>query len=537
MTSDDPGLPSDPTAEREYARPPGVEDSFAPREPEPPYSPPPPTVSPQERAAFGRPAGTDAQFAPRPGERIAPAHRIAAPPVPPGLVREYGRPAGADAFDPEPGTRIYPSGREPESPWWKADARRDPWRDPRSPFWLGRPAVFAGGRPSQLVPDEDSEQDDGVAVVPDEEAAPEAATAVRGGRFGLSALALALIVALVAGALGGGTGYWFATRAHGALHNGDLKLAKTGTPANRAPGSVADIVKRVSPAVVSVQEHTDDVDGIGAGVVIDKGGYILTNSHVVDEAVSQHGSIYVTFADTSRITARVAGRDPRTDLAVLKVDKPKLTIAALGDSDTLAVGDPLIAIGSPLGLRSTVTTGIVSALDRPLPEGNDPNDPVIDAIQTDAAINPGNSGGALVDASGAVVGINTANISQSALQGGPNDSVGLGFAIPINQARTIAEALIRTGKVVHASIGLQARSATVGLRDGAYVSQVVPEGPADQAGLKAGDVITVVDSTLVESSYRLTVVVQQHQPGDTVKVRYYRGNKESDVTVSLGTDR
>ncbi len=535
MTSDDPGEPSDATAEREYARPPGLDDSFAPRDPEPLYSPPPPTVSPEERAEFGRPTGTDAEFAPLPGERIAPAHRVVAPPVSPGLSREYGRPAGAEAFDPEPGSRISPRGREPESPWWKADARRDPWRDPRSPFWLGRPAVFAGGRPSQLPPDEDAEQADEIAP-PEDEAAPELVKAVRGGRFGLSALLLALVVALVAGALGGGAGYWFATRAHNALHNGDLKLAKTDTPANRPPGSIADIVQRVSPAVASIEEHTDDLDGVGAGVVIDKGGYILTNNHVIEDAATQRGTIYVTFDDKSRVTARVAGRDAKTDLAVLKVDRSKLTVASLGDSDKLAVGDPLIAIGSPLGLRSTITAGIVSALDRPVAESNDPNAAVIDAIQTDAAINPGNSGGALVDASGAVVGINTANLSQSVLQGGPNDSVGLGFAIPINQARSIAEALIHTGKVVHASIGLQTRSATVGLRDGAYVSQVVPEGPADQAGLKAGDVITVVDSTLIESSDRLKVVVLQHKPGDTVKVRYYRGNKESDVTVSLGSD-
>jgi len=191
-----------------------------------------------------------------------------------------------------------------------------------------------------------------------------------------------------------------------------------------------------------------------------------------------------------------------------------------------------------LGLRGTVTSGIVSALDRPLPEGSDPNDPVINAIQTDASINPGNSGGALVDASGAIIGINTANLSESALQGGPNEGVGLGFAIPINEARPVAEALIHTGNVVHATLGLQARSAntTDRVHDGAYVSQVQPEGPADQAGLKTGDIITVVDSTLIESSYRLTVVVLAHQPGDKVKVRYYRGAKEHDVTVTLGRD-
>jgi serine protease Do len=539
MSADDavpPSVPADPAAEREYARPPGVEESFAPHEPEPIYSPPPPTVSPEEHAEFRRPAGTDAEFAPLPGERIPPAHRVVAPPVSPALTRDYGRPAGSGAFDPEPGSRINPRGREPESPWWKPDARRDPWRDPRSPFWLGRPAVFAGGRPSQLPPEEDAEQGEELPL--EEELAPEPVKAVRTGPFGLSALVLALVVALVAGALGGGAGYWFATRAHSALHNGDLKLARTGTPANRPPGSVADIVQRVSPTVVSIEERTDQVDGVGAGVVIDKAGYILTNNHVIEDAAIGHGDIWVTFDDKSRVTARVVGRDTKTDLAVIKVNKSKLTVASLGDSSKLAVGDPVIAIGSPLGLRGTVTSGIVSALDRPLPEGSDPNDPVINAIQTDASINPGNSGGALVDASGAIVGINTANLSESVLQGGPNEGVGLGFAIPINEARPIAESLIHTGKVVHATIGLQTRSAstTDGVHEGAYVSQVQPEGPADQAGLKAGDVITVVDSTLIESSYRLTVVVLAHKPGDKVKVRYYRGAKKFDVTVTLGAD-
>jgi serine protease Do len=531
MTSDDPGQPSDATADQDYARPPGVDDSFAPRESEPLYSPPPPTVSPEERAEYGRPAGTDAEFAPLPGERIPPAHRVASPPVSAGLSREYGRPRGADAFDPEPGSRIAPRGREPESPWWKPDARRDPWRDPRSPFWLGRPAVFAGGRPAQLPPDEDAEREDEPEVLleEEEELAGAPAKVVR-GRFGLSALMLALIVALVAGALGGGAGYWIANRAHGALHNGDVKLAKTGTPANRPPGSDAYLVKRVSPAIVTIDIHTQQEDGTGAGIVVDKHGYILTNNHVVqDVAADPTATMFVTFNDMSRVPAKIVGRDPKTDLAVIKVDKDKLTVASLGDSDKLALGDPVIAIGSPRGLRGSVSKGIVSGLDRPVPEP-DPNGAVLDAIQTDAAINPGNSGGALVDASGAVVGVNTLILSPT------EGSSGLGFAIPINQARPIAETLIHGGTVQHASIGLQTRSSMASLRLGAFVNQVSPEGPADQAGLKAGDVITLVDSTLIDSSDRLTVVVQSHKPGDTVKVRYYRGNKESDVNVVLGTD-
>ena len=535
-------LDSDEAANAAWMRPSDVADSFGPREREPLYSPPPPTVSPEERAEFGRPAGSGEAFAPLPGERIPPAHRTVSPPVHPGLTREYGRPPGLGEFDPEPGTRISPQLHKPESPWWKPDARRDPWRDPRSPFWLGRPAVFSGGRPAQVEPAEDTEQAGDEFPSPIEESEDEelSTKAVRGARFGLSALLLTLIVALVAGALGGGTGYWLATRAHSALHNSDIKLAQTDTPANRPPGSVAEISKRVSPAVVSIQEHTADLDAVGAGVIIQRAGYILTNNHVISDAATNHGQIFVTFADKSRLSAKVVGRDTKTDLAVIKVDKAKLTVATLGDSGKLAVGDPVIAIGSPLGLRGTVTSGIVSALGRPLPvsgEGSDTN-AVIDAIQTDAAINPGNSGGALVDAAGAVVGINTAAVSPSVVQGGPNGSVGLGFAIPINGARVIAEELIHTGKAEHASIGIQARSSTDGLRDGAYVVQVVSDGPADQAGLKTGDVITLVDTTLIDSREQLAVTVQEHKPGDKVKVHFYRENstKESAVTVTLSSD-
>lgn len=533
MTSDEPGQPSDPAADREYARPDGVEDSFAPRAPEPLYTPPPPTVSPEERAEFGRPAGRDEPFAPLPGERIAPAHRVAVPPVPAGMSREFSRPSGAEGFDPEPGTRLYPSGRPPESPWWKADARRDPWRDPRSPFWLGRPAVFAGGRPAQLAPEQDSEADDELPTA-DEETPDEPVKAVRGGRFGLSALLLALVVALVAGALGGGAGYWFSVQGHKGLHNGDVKLAKTGTPANRPKGSVADIAKQLTPAVVLIEGKNGQEAGIGSGVVIQGAGYILTNNHVV-APFTQKNQLTVTFSDKTQAVGRIVGQDSRTDLAVIKVDKAKLTVARLGDSSQLAVGDPVVAIGAPLGLGWTVTQGIVSALDRPQLVDNGV---VLDAIQTDASINQGNSGGALIDASGAVIGINSAGLSQSVLQGGPPGSVGLNLAIPINQARPIAETLIHGDKVVHASIGMVTVSTltTDSVHDGAYVKQVVPEGPADQAGLKTGDVVTVADSTLIDTFERLAVVVMQHKPGDKIKVRYYRGNKESDATITLAAD-
>jgi S1-C subfamily serine protease len=524
----------------DFARPDGVFGSFEPQRAEPAYAPPPPTVSPEDRTAFGRPAGA-AEFAPPPGERLAPRHGVVVPPVPPGSGQTFGRtPASSDGFDPAPGTRIAPSGRPAESPWWKPGAVRDPWRDPASPSWLGRPAVLSSGQLSQLDPLEDSEFDDddtGLEAAGDDETPDEPKSRrIRIGRFGLSAFILSLVVAIVAGAAGGGVGYWLFARAHGVLHNKDVSLSKTDTPANRPPGSIASIVQKVGPAVVSIDVHTADLSGTGSGVVIDKDGDILTNNHVVSAAASG-GTLQVTFTDQDTVPAKIVGRDPETDLAVIKVDYDKLTVATLGDSSTLAQGDPVIAIGSPLGLRNTVTSGIVSALDRPVAVSGDESDTnaVLDAIQTDASINPGNSGGALVDAAGAVVGINSAIASLPSSGSGQSGSVGIGFAIPINEARTIATELIKTGKAVHASIGINGSAVTDGSRQGAYVAQVIPGGAADKAGIKAGDVITLADSTLVTSAAELTVVVQKHKPGDVIKVRYYRGNAETDVNVTLGS--
>jgi S1-C subfamily serine protease len=249
----------------------------------------------------------------------------------------------------------------------------------------------------------------------------------------------------------------------------------------------------------------------------------------------------VRFNDQSVEDARVVGRDPKTDLAVLKVEKPGLTVASLGDSGSIEVGDPVIAVGSPLGLAGTVTSGIVSALDRPVRlggegsnSGSDTN-AVINAIQTDAPINPGNSGGALVDGSGAVVGINSAiaTISSGAGQSG---SIGLGFAIPINEARDIAQQLIRTGKVQHATLGVTASSVTDGARDGALVQSVAAGSAAAAAGIKGGDVITKVGDTLVGGADDLVVQVRTRKVGEKVELTYVRSGKTSTVTATLKSD-
>jgi S1-C subfamily serine protease len=474
-------------------------------------------------------------FAPLPGERIDPRHVDVAHPVHPMLSDAFGRTGreGTDGFEPAPGTRLG-ARVEAESPWWKPDAERDPWRDPGSPFWLGQPAVYSAGQPAQLDPAADHEFDDDEPAPPDDAEVDPEPSGRRRGRFGLTALLLALIVAIVAGGLGGGLGTWLTRRADDAVHSSDAKLGKSSNAVTRPPGSVADIAGRVLPAVVSIDVRTSDAEDTGSGVIIDKAGYILTNNHVISAAATS-GTITVTYNDGSSEVARVAGRDAQTDLAVLKVTNTKLTVAALGDSSKLAVGDPVIAIGSPLGLQGTVTSGIVSALDRPVHvsgDGSD-SDAVIDAIQTDAAINPGNSGGALVDATGSVVGINSAIASLGGSSGGQSGNIGVGFAIPIDEARTIAQQLIATGKAVHPDVGLATRSVTNGSHEGAYIVQVVPGGPAAAAGLKEGDVITAVAGTTVTSSDEFTVAIQSHKPGDEVALTYFRGSTQATAVVTL----
>jgi S1-C subfamily serine protease len=238
------------------------------------------------------------------------------------------------------------------------------------------------------------------------------------------------------------------------------------------------------------------------------------------------------FPHGQRVPGKIVGRDPESDLAVVKASVTGSTVAQLGDSSKLRVGDSVIAIGSPLGLAGTVTTGIISAKDRPvrLSGGESDTNAVIDAVQTDAAINPGNSGGALVDATGAVVGINSAIRT---LGGEASGSIGLGFAIPINYARQVAEELIRTGKVVHTTIGVNAKSATDGTTDGAQVQNVMDGGPAAKAGIAEGDVITKVGDRVVGNADELVVAVQSHDVGETVPISLTRSGKAFQVRVVL----
>jgi len=265
--------------------------------------------------------------------------------------------------------------------------------------------------------------------------------------------------------------------------------------------------------------------GLGSGVVITADGYILTNNHVIEDADDVRVSIGES---TKRYEARVVGRDSFTDLAVLKIDATGLSPAVFGDSEQLQVGDVVLAIGNPFGVGQSVSRGIVSALSRGVGIG-----PIEDFIQTDAAINPGNSGGALIDTEGRVVGINTAILSRS---GG---FAGVGFAIPINLVRNIAEQLVNKGRVDRAFLGVAPQDITdeltaqFGAEKGAIISEVTPDSPAEKAGLKAGDVITKVDQTEIRDSRHLLLTIGQISPESQATVEYLRDGKKGSVRATL----
>ena len=475
---------------------------------------PAPQPTPAQAGAFGRPERVTGSFA---GDRPPPAPRPVPPPPPEALLRAFGPPVpGRQGLQEPPGGR--PGRRRTATgPWWKADAASDPWRDPASPAGLGAPAVY----------DEDSQPG---PIVLDAHGRRK----VRLRDLSVRLMTLVVLGLLVVGIVGGGVG-WYLTRTadETPLFTPGTTLSQVEPGITREPGSVSDIADAVIPAVVSIEVRVGQAGATGSGVVIDgENGYIVTNNHVISGADGVEGAeIRAVFSDGSGSAARIVGRDPASDLAVVKVEKPGLVTAAMGRSDDIVVGDPVVAIGSPLGLAGTVTSGIVSALERPVRlsgEGTDTN-AVISAVQTDAPINPGNSGGALVDASGALVGINTAIAST-----GTGGSIGLGFAIPIDTVKRVAEQLISTGSAVHATLGVNARSVTDGTRDGALVLNVEPGSAAAQAGIREEDVIIAVDDTPVGSSEELAVAVDAREPGEEVVIELIRGGSSRTVQATLG---
>jgi len=349
-------------------------------------------------------------------------------------------------------------------------------------------------------------------------------------------LRTAILIALVVGVVGGA----FGASSSGSLFGRSVNLVKTTSAVERPAGSVAEIAQRVLPSVVSIEAQSGRGGSTGSGFIIDSRGYILTNNHVIASSAMSGGDIRVRLSDGFSYDARVIGRDSSYDLAVIKIVAPNLKALQFGDSDEVAVGDSVIAIGSPLGLSGTVTLGIISAKDRAVTAGGDDAESAfINALQTDAAINPGNSGGPLVNSTGAVIGVNSAIASLGTSFSGQSGSIGLGFAIPINQARKTADQLIKTGKATYPVMGISVDMNYSG--DGAMIAKtgvaIVPGGAAAKAGLKAGDIITEIDGRAITSSDELIVAIRSHNVGEKIEVTYKRDGVSKTVTLTLSASK
>ncbi|MGW1496621.1 trypsin-like peptidase domain-containing protein [Streptomyces sp. NPDC002402] len=360
-----------------------------------------------------------------------------------------------------------------------------------------------------------------------------------------SLLVGAVLLALVAGGIGGGIGAYI--ERNGGITDIELPQASKDN-GHRAPDSVAGIAASALPSVVTLHVSGSGAQGTGTGFVLDQQGHILTNNHVVDPAGSA-GEISVTFSGGETAKATLVGKDSGYDLAVVKVTGVShLKPLPLGNSDSVQVGDPVVAIGAPFDLQNTVTSGIISAKERPITAGGEKGDgsdvSYVDALQTDAPINPGNSGGPLVDTKARVIGINSAIRAAdtgSGPEGGQAGSIGLGFAIPINQGKRVAEELINTGRATHPVIGVSLDMKYTG--DGARVGEkskdgtpsVSPKGPSAKAGIKPGDVITKVDGQRVHSGEELIVKIRSHRPGDRLELTLVRGGRERTLTLTLGS--
>jgi len=331
-------------------------------------------------------------------------------------------------------------------------------------------------------------------------------------------------------------------------------LIGCGSPAGGAPPAkeaacpVTRVASEVLPSVVTIAASGPGSGGVGAGTgsgeVIRSDGYILTNDHVI-AAAAHDGTVGILFADGTTASATITGRDALTDLAVLKV-RPRrgLRPVEFGSSESVRVGEPVVALGAPLGLSGTVTSGIVSALDRTVqvPSEADRSALLVSGVQTDAAINPGNSGGALVNCENQLVGIPTAGATVPGPAGGSaGGSIGVGFAIPVDLARTISDEIISGGRATHAYFGLRtvpippSAAAAAGTDGGLYVAGVVSGGPAEQAGLRQSDIITRLDGTAATSNVQLQKLTLTRQAGDRVRVDYLRDGRSRTATITLAS--
>lgn len=483
-------------------------------------------------------------------ERLEP-RPVSRPPVDPAATRAFGRPAGVNgsftgvgeyrdqgeytpkdqAPDPvlaEAFGRLHPGGdslqRHPTDAGaleaerdGDTDEPDDPWRNPGSPAALGTPAV--------------------IPPAPAQSTAPVGKLGVRdvlfGGRVSYVALAVLGIVALVIGVAGGWVGRKTAEVVE-AFTTSKVTL-ETADNAEQPLGQFAKVAASVADSVVTIEAIADTEGSQGSGVVVDGRGYIVTNNHVISEAATNPSKykMSVVFNDGKEVPANLVGRDPKTDLAVLKVDNvDNLSVARMGDSEKLQVGEEVIAAGAPLGLRSTVTHGIISALHRPIPlsgDGSD-TDTVIDGVQTDASINHGNSGGPLINMNAEVIGINTAGKSLS------DSASGLGFAIPVNEVKEVVETLIESGKIAHPTLGLTARSVSNDVSKGAQIANVSQGGPAERAGILENDVVVKVGDREVADADEFVVAVRQLKIGEPAPIEVVRDGRRVTLTVTPGPD-
>ncbi|WP_280263703.1 S1C family serine protease [Nocardia wallacei] len=461
------------------------------------------------------------------------------------------QPAQPHPGQPQPGEAH--SG-EPQS----GEAQSNPSVPPHGAPTLQSPYAQPGGQPTEPVtaqhaaypsdpgahhtaPIPPYPQGYGAPGEPGQPVAGYPAAAPRRGRTGL--VAGAVVLALVSGGIGGAVG----ALVTGSDDNGSVTTnalnappPKAGQPAANAPaGTVPAVAQKVVPSVVMIRVAGARAEGEGSGVVLTSDGTILTNNHVASGA-GPNAKIQVQFSDGSVAPATVVGLDPVSDLAVIKAEKNGLTPIELGSSQNLQVGQSVVAIGSPLGLAGTVTTGIVSALNRPVSTGGEEGGSgtkgsVISAVQTDAPINPGNSGGALVDMNGNLIGINTAiaTLGSSELTGQQSGSIGLGFAIPVDQARRVADQLIKTGHATYAQLGATVSRAEDA--NGARIQDVAPDSPAAKAGIPPGALVTRVNDQVIDSGNALVATIRSYQPGDKVKITYTddRGQNSKTVEVTL----
>ncbi len=523
-----------------------------------PWAPAPPVQHPAATSAHGVPMG----MAPAAAEAVAgpgappaapaasPAHGVpmSTPPAAPEAAAGPGAPPAAPAATPAHGVPMSASPVAPEAvaglgtPPAAPEAVAGPGAPPASPGPAPAPQDAPAAGPWARYDPWAAP----AAVAPLQQADPvEEDLKRRRGRRRRALVGGALVIALVSGVGGGVVGVQL--ERNGGI--GAVELPQAGVEApDRDPDSVAGIAAQALPSVVTLHVSGGGKAGTGTGFVLDDRGHILTNDHVVEPA-GKNGDITVTFHSGDTAEATVVGRDSGYDLAVVRVKGVRgLTPLPLGNSDNVQVGDPVVAIGAPFDLAGTVTSGIISARERPITAGGENGDgsdvSYVDALQTDAPINPGNSGGPLLDGKGRVVGINSAIRSADGgldPEGGQSGSIGLGFAIPINQGKRVAEELIEHGKATHPVIGITldmeyggdgARVAAEGSDGGPPVST---GGPGAKAGIRPGDVITEVDGRPVHSGEELIVKTRAHRPGDRLELTLERNGEERTVSLVLGS--